>query len=264
MTQLTYIYHDGFLLETPLCNIVFDFWRLPSGEEATEGEMPCFLQHLTNPSLPLYILVSHFHKDHFNPVIFSWLDFFPHAHFIISKDTARHARRHLRADSMYRGRKVPGTNYTVLRPGETYSAPHLTIRAFSSTDTGNSYALSVGDLRVFHAGDLNAWMWKDESTEKEVNAAINAYEKILKEIAAEFPTFDIAMFPVDSRIGTDWWEGASRFVRAINVKRFIPMHFELADTPEQLQQRHRDALDFRAYANTTRGEYLSPGRLLIP
>lgn len=110
---------------------------------------------------------------------------------------------------------------------------------------------------MFHAGDLNAWVWKDESTPAEVNAAMNAYLECLRPIAEAAPRLDIAMMPVDSRLGRDYWEGAAELVRRIDVAHFFPMHFELADDAATLRRRHADAARFEAYANPDRGEYIS-------
>ena len=254
MFEVTYIYHDCFLITTPDCALLFDFWKDPA---VRDGELPEFLRTL-RADIPLYVFVSHFHKDHFNKVIFSWVDVHPDIHFIISKDTARHAGYLLRDESLYRGPKPDVSLVSVLRPGDSFADEKMTVRAFGSTDVGNSYAITLMEsgLTIFHAGDLNCWAWRDESTSEEIAAAEQAFENELRPLAEAFPKLDIAMFPVDSRIGSGYADGASRFVRAMRVKHFFPMHFELADTPEQLAQRKRDAIDFKAYA-ASEGQYIA-------
>lgn len=253
---LTYVYHDCFVLESAEAMIVFDYWRSGSRGADADG-LPWFLERLRGGAKRLYVVVSHHHKDHFVKGIFSWREKLPDVptHYILSRDTERSVRYMLRPGSTYPGRVDP-EQYTVLGPGDVFDDGRVRVRAFGSTDIGNSYLVEIGGRVVFHAGDLNAWMWKDESTAAEVQEAISAYEAVLEDVAAAAPELDLAMFPVDSRIGRDYWEGARRFVRRIDVRRFVPMHFELADDAAELEQRHRDAVDFAAYAHPDRGDYI--------
>lgn len=253
MLELTYIHHDCFLLRTAKAAFVFDYWLDPT---ASNTEVPEFLS-LLNPDMPLYVFVSHHHKDHFNRCIFAWQKLLPQVHFIISRDAAGACRYMLRQGGTYKGFRPTPESVSVMRPGDDWSDNVLSVRAFGSTDTGNSYLLEVDGRRIFHAGDLNAWMWKDESTPAQVAAAIRDYERCLAPIAEAAPHVDVAMMPVDSRLGSDYWEGAARLVRRIDVAHFFPMHFELADDEEQLRQRRRDAAAFRQYANPDRGEYIA-------
>ena len=66
--EITHIAHCGVLIETPSCYLLFDYYK---------GPIPQIKQ-----GKPLYIFVSHFHKDHFNPKIFG----FKNAFFILSDD----------------------------------------------------------------------------------------------------------------------------------------------------------------------------------
>lgn len=265
MISLTYIHHDCFLLSTPAFDMVFDcFGTMPSRALALIEKL------IHNPAAaqrPLYVLVSHHHKDHFSRSIFDWQRMRPATRYIISSDTRRAVAYLLRPaskGSTYTGHRPCPGSVSVLRPGESYDDGTVWVRAFGSTDTGNSYLVGLPgtDFSIFHAGDLNTWIWKDESTPAEVRQAIAEFDAIIKEIAAFSPKIDLAMFPVDSRIGTDYFTGASMFVRLIDVRRFFPMHFCLADDEAGLSRRRADAVRFDLYANPLRGEYIglsSPG-----
>ncbi|MDE5552556.1 MAG: MBL fold metallo-hydrolase [Muribaculaceae bacterium] len=251
MSSLTYIYHDCFLYRTRTATgreiaILFDYMRDPDGR----------LWSLIPDNVFLYVLVSHFHKDHYSPDIFRQASRAGGAHYILSRDVARHARHILTPGTLYKGVRPAVGQVTILSKGDKYCDENVEIHAFGSTDIGNSYVVRVsgGDV-LFHAGDLNLWSWRDESTAGEIAAAKRDYECELQPIAERFPEFDYAMFPVDSRIGTLYWEGAEIFLKRINVKRFFPMHFELADNDGQRMQRHRDALRFDLYA-PQRGEMI--------
>jgi len=258
MLTLTYVYHSSFLLVTPGFSVLFDFWRDPA--EVSPALRP--IETMIPGDRPLYIFVSHHHKDHFSPRIFSFPSEGFDVRYILSSDTARFARKYISADSRYRGMKAPAGSVTVIREGDLHSDGELTVRAFGSTDTGNSWLLEFGGRRLFHAGDLNAWIWKDESTPGEVAEAVESYRKILDGIAAVAPSVDYCLFPVDSRIGTDYFTGAAMMVRAVDVRHFFPMHFELADDDGGRLRRALDASAFDRYANPERGDYmalLSPG-----
>ncbi|MCM1005746.1 MAG: MBL fold metallo-hydrolase [Prevotella sp.] len=161
--------------------------------------------------------------------------------------------------------KTDSNQVSVLTPGEVYEDDILRVNAFGSTDIGNSYALEVDGIRLFHAGDLNAWVWKDESTPQEVEEALALYEEKLYEIHRKFHSFDVAMFPVDARIGRDYREGAFRFTHQFNISQFIPMHFCLYETDRQRIEYIRKATDFVRYANMDHGHYVvmtQPGQTL--
>lgn len=263
MFQLTYIHHDCFVaVADGTGSVIFDYWKDPEGE----GETFPPLLGLVPKDLPCYVLVSHHHKDHFNRDIFEWAEEFPLMHYVVSKDVAKMIRHMLRPDSIWKGTRVSPDRITVLKEGEKYQDGRFLIEAFGSTDTGNSYLVTVGgDFRMFHAGDLNAWIWKDESTRAEVEAAVRDYWSRLRPLVHRFaeytdrPALDVAMFPVDSRIGNEYWTGAKIFLEAMdNTSRFIPMHFGLGETPAQSEKYMRDARAFREYANPdSKTEYIA-------
>lgn len=254
MFELSYIHHDCFFLKTREIAVVFDFWFDPlqkSGER-----LPRFLKDLPKTT-PLYVLVSHFHKDHFNRKIFNWADSFSNIKFVVSKDVSMRIKYLLKPDSTYKGKKLDSDKLIVLSKFDSYADENLNIDCFGSTDIGNSYALTLynSGLRVFHAGDLNCWSWRDESTPREIEEAENLYLQELKPIVEKYPEFDVVMFPVDSRIGTGYNEGAKIFLNSIKVKRFFPMHFSLGDNEQELVERRIDALKTEDYSSFS-GEFI--------
>ncbi len=247
MIRLTYIWHDCFLLETNEYNVIFDYWTEPE-----QGR----LLSIVDKEKPLYVIVSHHHKDHFNKDIFLWSKLFRQIKYIISKDVYQSVRYILRDNSTYRGEyRIPTDLVSMLRPGDVYFSENLKIYVFGSTDIGNSYLLKVGEKYIFHAGDLNAWVWKDESTENEVEAAIRDFKSKIEKIGDITETIDLVMFPVDSRIGRDYWEGAKLFVNQFDVRHFVPMHFEWGTTQEESIKYRIDAIRFNSYAAKNAGEY---------
>lgn len=263
MLDLTYIHHSSFLLrQEGTCSILFDYWkpddrpfarsREDRDKETGKRKDPWFLESIPT-ELPFFVVVSHHHKDHYNPAIFDWKKRFPNIRYILSKDTARFARHLLK--------KLPSESVQVLEPGDVYSEGPVEIHAFGSTDIGNSYGILISKrdgstIKVFHAGDLNSWLWLDESTPDEIADMRGRFSSILEDISREFPKLDLAMFPVDSRLGRGYEEGASLFVHKIDVARFFPMHFSLGESEEEIAQRKKDARNFELYA-AERGEYIA-------
>ena len=249
--RITYLYHDGFLADLGNCQIIFDYWKMHPG--CSES-----LEDMLDGSKPLYVFVSHFHKDHYNPGVFELSGREAGVRYVVSGDVARRARHFYRAGSTYRGsRKVSEDQVTVMREGEIFEDGCLKVRAFGSTDTGCSWLVEAGGKKLFHAGDLNAWIWKEESTEEEVACAIDDFRSKIRPMKDVTDKIDVAMFPVDSRIGPEYYTGARIFVREFDVKFFIPMHFGLGETADESARYIRDATRFEMYANEGRGVYLS-------
>lgn len=200
--KLTFIYNSGFLLETGSANILFDYYR--KGHD--------IIRRVLSSPLPLYVLVSHSHPDHFNPDCLGWKSKHKEVHYIFSDELQSVIKGH-------------DKEIVYLPVGGEYSDSLLTIEAFGSTDIGCSFYLTIGDTTVFHAGDLNNWHWSDESTPEEAIQAERDFLYRLGQLAAAHNTVHLALFPVDARIGSDYARGARQFLEAIHTEVFVPMHF---------------------------------------
>lgn len=260
--KITFVWHDCFVAETADACFIFDYWLDTDGKPS---EFPAFLNSLPREK-PLFVLVSHAHKDHFNTDIFGWAELFSDIHFILSRDVARRVRHIMSPTSVYNGPKIEPSLVSVLRPGETFVSDGIRITAFPSTDTGNSYLAESSNLSIFHAGDLNAWI-TDEADDTPANRKMMGdFNACLRDIEAYLDSdagvgsaterkIDVCFFPVDSRIGKEYFTGARIFVRKFNVGHFFPMHFDLGDADER-NRRKKDAIDFNRYANFNRGQYI--------
>lgn len=244
LIKTIYIYHDCFVLKTAEAVLVFDFWKDPY----QHGPLPNPLMEVDR-EMPVYVFVSHGHKDHYNPQIFSWAKFFPNIRYIVSKDVRKRINHIITPEGSYKGDKVDSTKITAMSDHDRYEDNLIDVRSFPSTDTGNSYVVTIGGHSIFHAGDLNAWVWKDKSTKEEVEETIADFNAILDLIAESFGGFDICFFPVDSRIGTDYFTGARIFMERFRIKNFFPMHYELGDDVSSIARLHRDAAAFDRYAS---------------
>lgn len=216
--RLTYIFHSCFVLECEKCILVFDYWVDPA------VILPTILQ--TNK--PVYVLVSHFHEDHFNNDIFQWRKDYPSVRFtyLLSKDILKHRRCQKDDADVW------------LVKGERWKDEQIEVYATGSNDSGVSWIVKVDGKCIFHAGDLNNWyarfltddykgetIWSMEFGEIDPQNDEKQYLGELKDIKKIVDAFDLAMFPVDGRIGNGYTRGARQFIERFHVGLFVPMHF---------------------------------------
>ena len=231
---LTYHHHSGFSAAVGDTLLVFDYW------EGENGGLP-ETARLTSESFRAYkqafVFVSHAHPDHLDPVIFTWKPDCP-VTYIVSCD----------APIGTRGRRMSPGDEMPLGEGAR-------VKAFASTDLGVSYLVMMDGLHIFHAGDLNFWHWREESSLREIEAAEEAYQKAVEPISKE--RIDLAMFPVDPRMGAMFDAGANQFILSCKPKLLVPMHW---------QSRAEVAVDFARRAKTPKTEVLAlthPGEKVI-
>ncbi|MDL2310088.1 MBL fold metallo-hydrolase [Parabacteroides sp. OttesenSCG-928-B22] len=206
--KLIYVFHSGFVIEATGFSILIDYYK-DTGVNPRHGYVH---DKLLTQEKPLYILSSHVHPDHFNKEILSWKEKKNNITYIFSRDILHHG-------------KASEEEAIYLLKGESYANEQLTIQAFGSTDAGVSFLIRAEGKTIFHAGDLNNWHWKAESTPEEI--AVMEYD-YLNEVALLQQTttrLDLAMFPVDPRLGNEYALGAEQFIDRIEVGLFAPMHF---------------------------------------
>ena len=205
---ITHYYHSGFSVASERTLAVFDYWRGEHGELAPDRQLtPDLLKQYEN----VFVFISHEHIDHLDPIVFSWSEA-GNVSYIVSSD-------------------MPvGTRGKRMAPGDTLKlSDELTATAFDSTDLGVSFLVDFCGIRLFHAGDLNFWHWREESTMQEIEEADAEFRKAVQPLSKE--SIDVAFFPVDPRQGTMFEAGANYFILTVKPRILIPMHyFHRADT----------------------------------
>jgi L-ascorbate metabolism protein UlaG (beta-lactamase superfamily) len=216
--KLTYIYHSGFAIEGQQSALILDYYKDSEDQ---------YIHHLltTFPGKP-YVLSSHRHPDHFSKEILKWKTLRPDIQYILSND-------------ILQKRLASPHEAAYLRKGDCWQNEHLYIKAFGSTDIGISFLIKTEGKTIFHAGDLNNWHWDEESTPEETQAAEQHFLTELRQTAGEVNHLDLAMFPVDHRLGKNYMRGAEQFLNAIPTRLFAPMHFG---------ESYTEANAFRPYA----------------
>lgn len=209
MARITYLYNSGFAVETFGQLLIFDYClTVPISDEKRLISGVVGHEDLTGKT-SVTVLVSHGHRDHFNAAILRWRVKHKNISYVFSDD-------------------IPADGSAVLMgAGETITTSEVQIRTFPSTDIGVSFLVEADGLSIFHAGDLNLWHPKVESTEEEASynfkKAKYAFLKALEPLRGH--SIDIAFFPVDPRIGPGYDAGALYFAQCFKPKLFVPMHF---------------------------------------
>ena len=193
-----YLGGSGFLVSIGDAGMLFD----ASEHGAGARRMPDKTQLAAYRRL--YVFVSHRHDDHFSESIYDLCG--ENAIYVLGYDVPQ----------PYRGVRM--------QPGEERGFGPVTVHAYGSTDEGVSFLIEYTGIRLFHAGDLNLWHWRDESSVTEIEAAERAFYDCVAPIPQE--TIDVAFFPVDPRQGSMYDAGAGYFVMTVKPRIFIPMHFQ--------------------------------------
>ena len=206
--KITYIHHSCFLIETPTCYYIFDYEK---------GHIPEL-----DPKKPIFVLSSHGHHDHYNPEIFSILKSMgmQSIHAILSGDIP-----------------IPSdVDVLSVSPGEDYDLIlGQKLNTFTSTDLGVAFLIEDQDKLIYHAGDLNDWVWdgEEESYNEQMTKDYRKQIHLLAE-KLEGREIDVAFVVLDPRQEKDYDRGLCYFLEHIPVKKVYPMHYwgkpEIVDT----------------------------------
>ncbi len=183
--RLTFITHSAFLLEGDKAALLFDYYG--------EGTLP-------KTEKPLYVLSSHFHKDHYNSCIFN----INAAGYILS-DTIKL-------------KDIPENKRGItvrVHEGEKMNNDCFTIKTFGSTDCGISFYITLDKKNIYFAGDNNIWYWdeEDEHMKEDFFKAIEGMGSV-----------DIAFLPVDPRLKENAFLTIEAFDKIYSPDIIIPMH----------------------------------------
>ena len=192
--KATFILHSGYFVERESCCLLFDYWK---------GDIP-------QSNKPLYVFASHHHEDHFSPEVFKEARPGRQVHFILSTDIfERRVPEELREAALF------------VKPHGTYELEGLRLATLKSTDEGVAFLVECEGKRIYHAGDLNCWVW--EGAPKWQNDMMEkAYKDELKLL--EGKDIDVAFVPLDPRQDADFDLGMRYFFEAAGATHVFPMH----------------------------------------
>lgn len=223
--KVTYIHHSSFAVELDRAVLLFDYF---------EGALPEFPEEK-----PLIIFASHFHADHYGPVIFDLAGSRERVCCILSADIRKKVPEEW-ADRVFfvkPGRIIGVTENLEVRDlgpgagcrqntagGEMDEGENclLTAETLHSTDEGCAFWISCGGTELYHAGDLNNWWWEGEDKAWNHNMAAS-YGREMKKLAGRRAA--AAFIPVDPRLGEAFYLGAAGFMEQADAEYLFPMHF---------------------------------------
>ena len=119
-----------------------------------------------------------------------------------------------------------------VRHDEMYELPGKTkLRTLLSTDAGVAFLVTCPQGTIYHAGDLNDWVWEGEP-EQENRQMTGSYRHEIQKL--QHCTIDVAFVPLDPRQGKYYAEGMLYFLKTVEVRAVYPMHYwkmpEIIDT----------------------------------
>ncbi len=215
--KITYLHHSGFLAELDCCCLVFDY----------------FNKGLTRlPDKPVLIFASHAHHDHYDPGIFRFVRPDQSVTAILSRDI----------------RRLPaGMEVLRVSPGRDYDLPFgIRLTTLRSTDAGVAFYLKTPEGCIYHAGDLNEWVWAGES-EQYNKQMIGSYRHEIDKLHG-LPV-DCAFVPLDPRQEDDYARGLLYVLRVLAPKHVFPMHYW--GKPEIIDRFLREYPQYQDYVNCT-------------
>ncbi len=205
--KIHYLYNSGFCVETTNNILIFDYYNDECKGKEKSLENGIIGEEILKMQKPVYVFVSHSHYDHFNPLIYDFAKLNSNVKYILSSDV-----KDIKED----------VNYTIVKKGESLKLDNLIVKVYGSTDQGVSFLVNCDDHRVFHAGDLNWWHWKEDSTEDNQKAE-EWFKEEIEFIKGE--KIDVSFFPVDARQEEYYYLGGKYFIENFKPEVFIPMHF---------------------------------------
>ncbi len=258
--RITNLHHSGFTVELEQTVLIFDCYQDPA------QMLPTILQK----GKQVIYFVSHWHPDHYSPLILENADK-PSFYYVIDRQTVE--RHHL-------DKRIDASRLLIANEGDRYwrgtneliRLPDIeSVAVFGSTDEGVSYLLrtqsnseKAADQQtrmIYHAGDLNDWDWQDDPSPnpamrrayREQLLKIKEYLDASKSVECvsgdqptkdalsrpdNLPTIDLAFVPVDQRLGEMAFNGVEILLEYFRPKLIVPMHLNGGtDLPKKLASR---------------------------
>lgn len=203
--KITYIGHSGFLAETDTHIFLFDYYT---------GTIPAL-----DPGKTLLVFASHHHPDHMNGSVFSICASHPDVHYILSHDISHSLPEHYGI-----------TEYHSVRHDCRLTVAGCEIHTLRSTDCGVAFLVQCGGKTIYHAGDLNLWLWPgmDKLQAFSMMRKYSEYTKPLEDYA-----IDVAFLTLDNRQKDAAFCNIDYYMRHFRIENAVPMHYfgstELAD-----------------------------------
>lgn len=225
LVSVTFFHQSAFAVAIGKTLLVFSYHvpeGLPTGYQIGENDLSGF-NHIL-------FLVPNGAREHLDETIFEWKPGYP-IHYVISRDAEAFVPKLL-------------PNLHLVDAGDRLDIAGTAVEVCPSTDRGVSFYVRTHGVSVFHAGDLNLWHWREESTPQEVSRAEKEFYETVEKIPHE--TLDLCFFPLDPNQGGYYDAGANHVIMSLKPRVFFPMHFgnrgEIADDYARRMYTRRTAV----------------------
>lgn len=227
--RITYIGHSGFLVESETCYLLFDYYY---------GDLPEL-----DAEKPVLVFGSHSHRDHYNPEVFEKLKKQRTVRAILSND-------------IFESRVPKELPCQFVKAWERISPLEgIWVETFRSTDKGVAFLVTADENVIYHGGDLNDWVW-DEDSPQERGTMTGMYRKEIDKMKGK--RIDLAFLPLDGRQKQYYDRGLAYFMHTVKPRYAVPMHFwnqpEMIGTFKQSYPQYADAV----IALTKNGQSFAP------
>ena len=176
-----YLGNSGWAIRSANHLLIIDF--VPGGADVESSLLNGQIVAEELPDLPITILVSHHHTDHFSPRILDIAD-------------GRDVRFVFGWDAPI---ETPGHRFT--EAGEA-TLRNIRVAAIPSTDTGSAFLIEANGFRIYHAGDHTA---AETPPEEAFTSGIAELARFAPVDLAFVPIFGCGLPNVESlRGGNDW------------------------------------------------------------
>lgn len=208
-----FIHHSCFVVETDSKVLIFDYFEggRVNGYQFG-GKIPEY-----DRNTPIYMFASHCHRDHFDMDILRWIEKYPNIKYILSKDI-RISPNFLKKHGI-----DPKVRERILfaAPAAEYELDDMKIRTLRSTDAGVAYYVRTDGTGIYHAGDLNMWVW--DGAGDLINGQVKSlYRSQIRKLEG-FP-IEAAFVPMDPRLGKNEFLGIDYFMKNTECEHVFPMH----------------------------------------
>jgi L-ascorbate metabolism protein UlaG (beta-lactamase superfamily) len=188
-----YLGHSGWAIRTKHRFLIFDYSEL-----GKERENPSLANGYILPSeleqQNVVVFVTHEHKDHFCPSIFSWRRSLRNITYILGWPYERDA------------------NCLFLKPRQKKELSRMEISTIASTDSGVGFYVKVDGLVIFHGGDHALWGPSMSPFSKEIDYLAEKKEQI--------DIIFLAVSPANETVRKGVWYA----IRRLQPKIMFPMH----------------------------------------
>ena len=180
--------------------LLFDYWR---------GRLPESVSGKT-----LLAFASHSHHDHYNEEIYAYAARWQQSKVVLGNDIRLSAKRK-------EALGITDAAFVRLGPDREEEICGVRVRTLRSTDSGVAFLVTADGKTVYHAGDLNLWVWAGEPEAE--NAAMTAAFHREMDKLRDIP-IDLAFLTLDARQKDEAFGGFDSCMRRLDIKKAVPMH----------------------------------------